>query len=69
MGFTDFKSAGVHPSVCAEGSTPLHSRQISVVPSALMAFGDYLEYANGSRIGTCDTQLLATQILKFLEWR
>ena len=27
VGFTDFKSAGVHPSVCAEGSTPLHSRQ------------------------------------------
>ncbi len=27
VGFADFKSVGVHPSMCAEGSTPLHSRQ------------------------------------------
>ena len=27
MGLTDFNSAGVRPSTCAEGSTPSHSRQ------------------------------------------
>ena len=27
VGSSDFKSVGVRPSVCAEGSTPLHSRQ------------------------------------------
>ncbi len=34
VGSTDFKSAGMHPSMCAEGSTPLHSRQFNLGVSA-----------------------------------
>jgi hypothetical protein len=30
VGLTDFNSAGVRPSACAEGSTPLHSRQFNI---------------------------------------
>jgi len=30
VGLTDFNSAGVRPSACAEGSTPLHSRQYNM---------------------------------------
>ena len=58
VGFTDFKSAGVHPSMCAEGSTPLHSRHPKFGVgsknrnqcSVALVFGEM-------RSERCDTQL------------
>ena len=54
MGLTDFNSAGVRPSVCAEGSTPSHSRQISTCPATSLIGVFLVQYQT---LGTTDIKV------------
>ena len=57
VGLTDFNSAGVRPSACAEGSTPLHSRQFNIEVLYLLSVFPIADLI--SAIGTVKRKALA----------